>query len=91
MTIYAEELEFTLPLDEIEELTEEELESIEGGVAPLIIYSARIISGAVVGGVIAGAKTYIEDGAVNWRSVAVGVGAGAVSGAVGGWLKVKGW
>ena len=79
-----------MPLDasgSIVELSDEELEDINGSVAPLAIYAVRIGGGAVVGGIAGGVASAIN-GQFSWRAVGAGAAAGAIGGAWGGWLKI---
>lgn len=81
-----------MPLDasgSIIEMSDEELEDINGSIAPLAIYAVRIGGGAVVGGIAGGVASYIN-GKFSWRAVGAGAAAGAIGGAWGGWLKVAG-
>jgi len=49
------------------------------------------IAGAVIGGVISGVNSYINTGEVSWGGVAVGAGAGAITGSTGVVGKVGKW
>ncbi|WP_210324617.1 hypothetical protein [Chelatococcus reniformis] len=82
----------TLPVmpDDIRELSDDELDAVNGAIAPLAIYAVRIGGGAVVGAVAGGVTSSIN-GDFSWRAVGAGAAAGALGGAFGGWLKVSGF
>ena len=76
------------PANDLIELRDDEIDAVNGAVAPLAIYAVRIGGGAIVGGIAGGVASAIN-GDFSWRAVGAGAAAGAIGGAFGGWLKVN--
>jgi hypothetical protein len=66
-------------------------DAFENGNAKLPPVVGADVAGAVIGGVIAGVNSYINTGEVSWGGVAIGAGAGAVTGSTGVVGKVGKW
>jgi lactobin A/cerein 7B family class IIb bacteriocin len=79
-----------IPIDadaQIVELTEDELQEVNGAIIPAAI-AIRVAGGAVIGGVMGGITSYNSPGGFSWKSVGIGALGGALSGGFAGGLKV---
>ena len=72
----------TIEMIDIRELTQEELDNIQGA------WGLASLAGAVIGGVSSGAGAYISSGG-DWKATGIAAAGGAVAGAIFPWNSVR--